>query len=224
MLPRSSKLEPRHQFNVIPRTSQFFGGGMVWLLCRGYTQRILNPGDRTSSYIYIYIYIYIYCHPRTDCFVVSQLFTKTRHVERLNLGSKPAQLYFRLSIIPLSQHAIHVSSGNIRHYAVTLVLFYILLYWIPRSSIHWKSFALCEWQPLIPSLECSTLDEGSVYIVIHRQTVSLYHNSSVYIYIYIYKYRYILPTTLQYIYIYIYILPTNYPKMIKSLSRCSDWY
>ena len=48
-------------------------------------------------YIYIYIYIhththpprqvgvcvciYIYCHPQTDCFVVSQLFSVARHIE-----------------------------------------------------------------------------------------------------------------------------------------------
>ena len=39
-----------------------------------------------------YVYIYIYCHPQTDCFVVSQLFSVARHVGCLKLGSKPAQL------------------------------------------------------------------------------------------------------------------------------------
>ena len=56
-----------------------------------------------------YIYIYIYCHPQIDCFVVSQLFRVTRHVGRLMLESKPAQLYVRLSIRPLGQQAYHVS-------------------------------------------------------------------------------------------------------------------
>ena len=42
----------------------------------------------------------VYCHPQTDCFVVSQLF---RHERHLKLGSKPDQLYVRVSIIPLSQ-------------------------------------------------------------------------------------------------------------------------
>ena len=50
-----------------------------------------------------------------DCFVVSQLFSVARHVGRVKLGSKPAQLYFKLSIIPLSQQANHVISGIIRH-------------------------------------------------------------------------------------------------------------
>ena len=67
----------------------------------------------------LYIYIYIYCHPQTDCFVVSQLFNVARHVGRLKLGSKTAQLYVRLSIIPLSPQANHVSSGIIRYYVVT---------------------------------------------------------------------------------------------------------
>ena len=30
-------------------------------------------------YIYIYMYIYIYCHPQTDCFVLSELFSVARH-------------------------------------------------------------------------------------------------------------------------------------------------
>ena len=31
----------------------------------------------------IYIYIYIYCHPQTDCFIVSHLFSVARHIARL---------------------------------------------------------------------------------------------------------------------------------------------
>ena len=42
-------------------------------------------------YIYIYIYIYIYlCHPQTDFFVVSQLFSVARHVGRLKPRLKPS--------------------------------------------------------------------------------------------------------------------------------------
>ena len=32
-----------------------------------------------------------------DCFIVSQLFSIARHLECFKLGSKPAQLYVRLS-------------------------------------------------------------------------------------------------------------------------------
>ena len=60
----------------------------------------------------LYIYIYIYCHPQTDCFVVSELFSVARHVGRLKLGSKPAHIYVRLSIRPLGQQAYHVGLGN----------------------------------------------------------------------------------------------------------------
>ena len=58
-----------------------------------------------SVTIYIYIYIYTYCHPRTDYFAVSQLFSVARHVGRLKLGSKPARHYVKLSIKPLDQQA-----------------------------------------------------------------------------------------------------------------------
>ena len=49
--------------------------------------------------------IHIYCHPRTDCLVKSQLFSVARRIGRLKIGSKPTQLYVRLSIRPLSQQA-----------------------------------------------------------------------------------------------------------------------
>ena len=52
--------------------------------------------------------IYIYCHPQSDCFVLSELFSVARHVGRSKPGSKPIQLYFRLSLKPLGQQAYHV--------------------------------------------------------------------------------------------------------------------
>ena len=58
--------------------------------------------------IYIYIYIYIYCHPQTDCFVLSELFSVARHAGRSMPGSKPIQLYVRLSLRPLGQQADHI--------------------------------------------------------------------------------------------------------------------
>ena len=58
------------------------------------------------------LFLYIYCHPQTDCFVVSQLFSVARHLGRSKLGSKPAQRYVRLSFRPLGQQACHVSFGN----------------------------------------------------------------------------------------------------------------
>ena len=36
---------------------------------------------------------HIYCHPQTDCFIVSQLFSVARHVRYLTLRSKPGWLY-----------------------------------------------------------------------------------------------------------------------------------
>ena len=45
----------------------------------------------------------MYCHPQTDCFVLSELFSVARHVGRSKQGSKPIQLYVRLSLGPLGQ-------------------------------------------------------------------------------------------------------------------------
>ena len=44
------------------------------------------------------MYIYIYCHPQTDSFVLSELFRVARHAGRSKPGSKPTQLYVRLSV------------------------------------------------------------------------------------------------------------------------------
>ena len=49
-----------------------------------------------------------------------------RHVWRLKLRSKPAQLYVRLIIIPLSQQAYHVSSGIIRYQIVAFVCLHFI--------------------------------------------------------------------------------------------------
>ena len=84
------------------------------IICLPYSHLNLH---RLFVYIYIYIYIYIYSHQQTDCFIVSQLFSVARHVGRLKMGSKPAQLYVRLSILPLTLHVTYVSSGIIRHYS-----------------------------------------------------------------------------------------------------------
>ena len=43
-------------------------------------------------------YIYIYCHPQTNCFVLSELFSVARHAGRSIPGSKPVRLYVRLSL------------------------------------------------------------------------------------------------------------------------------
>ena len=75
----------------------------------------------------VFIYICIYCHLQTDCFIVSHHFSAARHIRRLKLGLKPAQLYVRLSIIPFNHQANSVSSEIIRHYVVAFVCLHFCL-------------------------------------------------------------------------------------------------
>ena len=58
------------------------------------------------------IHTYIYSHLQTDCFVISKLFSVARHAGRSKPGSKPVQLYVRLSFRPLGHQADHVGLGN----------------------------------------------------------------------------------------------------------------
>ena len=64
---------------------------------------------------------YIYSRPQKDCFIVSQLFSVARHARCFKFESKPAQLYVRLSILPLSYKATYVSSGIIMHYVLAFI-------------------------------------------------------------------------------------------------------
>ena len=73
------------------------------------------------------LYIYIYSHPQTCCLVVSQLISVARHAERFKLGSKPAQLYMRLSIIPLIHQSTYVSSGIIWYNVVDFACLHFAL-------------------------------------------------------------------------------------------------
>ena len=93
-----------------------------------YSNNILNIQESTTilnactrkvwKLIECTTYIYMHFHPQTDSFVISQLFSVTRHVGRLKLGSKSAQIYVRLNIILLILQENHVNSGIIRHYAI----------------------------------------------------------------------------------------------------------
>ena len=46
--------------------------------------KIMADSENISGLSVNLVYIYIYCHPQTDCFVISQLYSVARHVGRLN--------------------------------------------------------------------------------------------------------------------------------------------
>ena len=101
-----------------------------------------------------------------DCYVISQIFSVARYSGHLKLGLKPAQIYVRLSITPLSQQAKHVSLGIIRHYVLAFVCLHFCLIGCQsaqfiRRALHYASgsrkFLRQSAQP----------PWGSVYIVIH---------------------------------------------------------
>ena len=56
------------------------------------------------------IHIYIYILSSTDCFVLSELFSVARHAGCSKPGSKPVQLYVRLSFKPHAYTYLSLSS------------------------------------------------------------------------------------------------------------------
>ena len=113
-------------------------------------------------YIYIYIYIDIYCHPQSECFVVSQLFSVARHIRRLKLKSKPVQLYNRLCILPISQQVSHVSTGIIRHYVVAFVCLHFAL---PDTRVLYSFEEFCITRVAVVNSLVSVFNPRNVYII-----------------------------------------------------------
>ena len=71
--------------------------------------------------------LYIYCHPLTDCFVVSQLFSVARQARFLNLGSKPGWLKCQSKILPLSHEETCASEGNLNAYVSHLFCLHVCI-------------------------------------------------------------------------------------------------
>ena len=121
-------------------------------------------------HINVFSNIYICCHLHTDCFVVSQLFSVARHVGRLKMGSKPVQLYVRLSIIPLGQQAYHVGSGIIKSYVVTAAATFVLftIYTLPDIRVLNSFEELCIiWAAADNSFARVLNPHGGAYIYIY---------------------------------------------------------
>ena len=103
---------------------------------------------------YIYIYIYIYCHPQTDCFVISQLFTVARHTRCFKPWSK---LYVSRISYPWANVILNISEGIFFVYLFTYVLsgtgvlnsyiyIYIYIYQIRSNTIIDWTPCFCCWK------------------------------------------------------------------------------
>ena len=68
--------------------------------------RIVSVFTQTHTHTHTYIYIYNVIHTQT--FVLSELFSVARHAGRPKPGSKPVQLYVRLSFEPIGHQADYV--------------------------------------------------------------------------------------------------------------------
>ena len=87
----------------------------------------------------------IYSHPQTDCFVLSELFSVARHSGRSKPGSKPVQLYVRLSFRSFGHQADHVGYGNFKVFILATAaaaFVYIFLYPIGYQSAQFFRRAL----------------------------------------------------------------------------------
>ena len=103
-----------------------------------------------------------------------QLFSMVRHARCFKLGTKPGWLTaVRYLILKLSSFSAKAKEFFQRTFIYTLSATGVL--------DSWEEFCIYAYVAVSNSwFECST-HWGSIYIVIHRQTVSLYHNSSVWL-------------------------------------------
>ena len=146
-----------------------------------------------------YIYIYIYCHPQTDCFVLSEFFSVAKHIQHSKPGSKPIQLYVRLSLRPLGQQTYHVWLRELLRYlfsnSSSRLFTFFIPYRLPECSILSKSFALCERRPKIPSAlsygDCVINPGWRLMRIGCRTCFHTLYDEKEYTYIYIYIYLFI---------------------------------
>ena len=97
------------------------------------------------------------------CFVVSRLFSMSRHALFSKLGSNTSCTFYRAATRKQGKRR------DFQRICITFVLLYIYIrLTATESSIHSKNLALREWQPLIPLLESSTQREWGSIIEIHR--------------------------------------------------------
>ena len=69
-------------------------------------------------------YIYIYIYPQTGCFVLLELFSVATHAGRSKPGSKPDQLYVRLSFRPLGHQADHLANGILKYLYIHIYIYF----------------------------------------------------------------------------------------------------
>ena len=101
-----------------------------------------NSSLESSTNIYIYIYIYIYCHPRNDCFIVSQLFIVARHIRCFKVRLKPGWLCInRISYRKEIMEAIWIWEAT--NYKITVLGVILSIEFV--SSPCRKSLVLCKW-------------------------------------------------------------------------------
>ena len=74
------------------------------------------------------------------CFVLSELFSVTRHVGRSKPRLKPIQLYVRLSLRPLGQQAYHVWLREFLRYYVVTAAAVCLHFYTPSATRVLNSF------------------------------------------------------------------------------------
>ena len=121
-----------------------------------------------------FIYIYIYCHPRTDYFVVSLLFSVDRHVSCFKLSSKPGWLYISRISYPTPIVNLKVSKGYFYTHTHTHTHIYIYIYIYifaytlsatgvlnSREELYIYAYVAVNYS----QLECSTHWAGEAYIL-----------------------------------------------------------
>ena len=126
---------------------------------------------------HIYIYIYIYILSSTDrlfrC-ITTIRYDKTR--EMLQAGIETWLIDVRRIFYPKTIGPFSISEGILRIYLFTYTLIGYRSAQFIRRSLH-----LCSWSSRQFTTHVLNPRTWHRYIVIHRQTVLLYHNSSVWL-------------------------------------------
>ena len=117
-------------------------------------------------------------HQQTDCFDVSQLISVAKPARCFKLWTKPGWLYAIHISYRRAIGSISISKGILR-----LCIISSLFTHTPAKGVlnSFEELCISRVETGYFFRECPTLLVGSIYIVNHRKTVSLYQNSAVWL-------------------------------------------
>ena len=106
-----------------------------------------------------------HCHPQTDYFVVSQLFSVARQARFQKQGSKRSWLKRQSEILPLIHEDSNASEVNLNTFVTHLICLHISASRLPRAQFIWRALLYANGDYYIPHKRAQPYRGRRAYIL-----------------------------------------------------------